>query len=81
MEKIIIKKRILECVITHENNRKLSSHLKGDLDSRVNRIVKLREDFKDVIPISVQIQDDCLIYIKALEDENYEVCNNFLIVD
>ena len=39
-----------------------------------------REEYKDVLPISDETKQKCLIYIEALENEKYEVCSKFIIL-
>jgi len=78
-DKIIINRRILECVLSH--NKILNSNiLKNDIDFRLERLCKFRNEFIDVIPISIEDKDNCLIFINALENENYEICNNYKII-
>lgn len=80
MEKITLNKRVLECVIAHKNHTELSSKLKNDIDDKLKRALDIRFEYKDVLPISKETQQNCLVYIEALENENYEVCNNFEII-
>lgn len=77
--KIKINRRILECVLSH-NKILNSNYLKNDIGFRLERICKFRNEFIDVIPISNEDKENCLLFINALENENYEICNNYEII-
>lgn len=80
MEKIILNKRVLDCVIQNKNHMELSSKFKNDIDGKLKRALDIRYKYQDVLPISKETQQNCLIYIEALENENYEVCENYEII-
>lgn len=80
MEKIIISKRHLDCLRKQRENIQLSSCFPNDLDGRIQRSIKLREEFFDLIPFSGDIKKYCEDYLDALEIENYEICDKFLII-
>ena len=79
MEKQIIKRRILECEICRQ--KMVLTYKFYDLDYRIARIYELRNKFSDVIPISKKDKENCIIYINALENEDFEICSKFLIID
>ena len=79
MQKIIIKKRYLDCVKKQRQNKQLSSCFPRDFDARLKRIIELREEFADIIQFSSDIIKNCEDYLDALENENYEICNKFYI--
>ena len=79
MEKIIIKKRHLDCVIKQRDNFKLSSYFPNDLDGKLKRGIALRQDFSDIIPFGGDIRKNCEDFLTALESENYKVCDGFSI--
>lgn len=81
MEKIILQRRVLECVIEHKNHTELSLKLPNDLDAKLKRALDIRFEYQDILPISKETQQNCLIYIESLEKEDYTACNNFEIVD
>lgn len=78
-EKIFIKRRILQCLISH-NKILNSNYSKNDIGFRLERICEFRNEFIDVIPISNEDKENCLTFINALENENYEICNNYKII-
>ena len=79
MKKITIKKRYLDCIIKQRENQKLSSSLPNDLDGKLKRVIDLRQEFSDIIPLSNDIKKNCEDYLDALEAENYETCDKFII--
>jgi hypothetical protein len=78
--KKIIKKRVIECVLEQQKIAEYVRSFPHDFDSRLSKVLKLRENYNDIIPITKEMEKDALDYIEALENENYEVCNNFLII-
>lgn len=79
MEKIIIKKRYLDCIIKQRENIQISSSLPNDLDGKLKRAIDLREEFSDIIPFTGDIKKNCENYLDALESEDYETCDKFII--
>lgn len=81
MEKIILQRRVLDCIIEHKNHTELSLKLPNDLDAKLKRALDIRSKYEDILPISKETQQNCLVYIEALEKEDYMFCDNFDIVD
>ena len=79
MEKIIIKKRHLDCMKKQRENLEFFSAFPNDLDGRLKRSIELRTEFSDIIPISGDTIEKCKEYLNALDNENYEICNKFYI--
>ena len=79
MKKIAIKKRYLDCIIKSRENQKLSSSLPNDLDGKLKRAIDLREEFSDIIPFTGNIKKNCEDYLNAIESEDYETCDKFII--
>lgn len=80
MEKIIIRKRHLDCIRKQRENVQLTSCFPDDFDAKIKRSIELRDEFSDIIPFSSDIKKNCEDYLDALEEENYEICDRFLIV-
>ncbi len=81
MEKITISKRHLDCIKKQLENREFSSNFPNDWEERLKRSIQLREEFSDIIPIGNDIIQNCKEYIDAMDNENYEICHKFLIVE
>lgn len=63
MVKFIIKKRELDCILKWRENRDRYSRSIYEIDSRLNSVINWREEYKDVLPISDETKQKCLIYI------------------
>ena len=81
MEKITISKRHLDCIKKQLENEEFYSNFPNDWEERLKRSIQLREEFSDIIPIGNDIIQNCKEYIDAMDNENYEICQKFLIVD
>jgi hypothetical protein len=81
MEKITIRKRYLDCIKKKLENEEFYSNFPNDWEERLKRSIQLREEFSDIIPIGNDIIQNCKEYIYAMNNENYEICQKFLIVD
>lgn len=79
MNKIIIKKRELDCIIKWRENQERFSGFIYEIDDRLNSVLNWREEYKDVLPISDETKQKCLIYLDSMENEEYEVCSKFII--
>ena len=79
MNKIIIKKRELDCIIKWLENQERYSMLVYEIDNRLNSVLNWREEYKDVLPISDETKQNCLIYLESVKNEKYEVCSKFII--
>jgi protein tyrosine phosphatase len=78
--KKIIKKRILEFVIESQENIKYGEIFPNEFDTRISKTIKLREKYSDIIPFTEKEKKDALDYLNALNAEDYETCNDFIII-
>lgn len=82
MNKIILKKRVLECIEQDIVRREYSAFFKDDIEYRIELMVSFRKTFKDVIPLNLSEEEksNYLNYISALKNEDYETCMKYTLL-
>jgi len=82
MNKIILKKRVLECIEQDITRREYSASFKDDIEYRLELMIAFRAKFKDVIPLNLNDENEShyLNYLSSLKNEDYETCMKYVII-